>query len=586
MAGWLRSRKRKGKEQAADSRRDRPPLTAARPTRESPPRSGIGRSKEDLERVRSPRHRERPPAPKEPTRPTPVATPPWDCPTFGDVGGMTDEKQKIRDGVGMLLAFIDEAHARRIVFNGVLLHGPRGSGKTFLAQATAGEFGASFLQVDCADLVSLTNPVRFFTEVFDYARRNAPMLLLFDEFDQVAGPSDNPSRGQNARRFLSHLLSGLESVNDDHDVIVMAATDDLSQLDPAVVRARHFDLLIRVNFPDEDARAAIFRTQLKGRRLGPAVDFDELGRRSEGMSAGGISGLVNRCALETLVPGSEFFDHGLITQAALERAIKSSGGQDRPSVRDWSWDDVILPAETKQELQEITRLIEDPERARAFGIRAPAGAVLYGPPGTGKTMLAKVLAAEANASFYPIKGSDVISKWVGESEQNIAQLFARARENRPSIVFLDEIDAIAPSRDSGMSNPAMNRVVNQLLQEIDGMESLPGVFVLGATNRLDILDAAVLRGGRLGRQIEIGLPTVELRKLLFDLQTGDMPLADDVDTHTLALRTEGLSGGDVTELCQRAAIQAMIRSADHEEPRVRNADFEAALARNTGRGAR
>ena len=202
MAGWLRSRKRKDKEQAADSRRDRPSPTAARLTRESPPRSSLERSREHPERVRSARSKERSAGPKEPTRPTPVATPPWDCPTFVDVGGMADEKQKIRDTVGMLLAFIDEAHARRIVFNGVLLHGPRGSGKTFLAQATAGEFGASFLQVDCADLVSLTNPIRFFTEVFDYARRNAPMLLLFDEFDQVAGSSDNPSRGQNARRFL------------------------------------------------------------------------------------------------------------------------------------------------------------------------------------------------------------------------------------------------------------------------------------------------------------------------------------------------------------------------------------------------
>ena len=251
-------------------------------------------------------------------------------------------------------------------------------------------------------------------------------------------------------------------------------------------------------------------------------------------------------------------------------------GKDRPSFEGWTWDDLILEDRIKRELIQLERMIEHPERARELGVEPPAGALLYGPPGTGKTTIARVLAAQARCSFYPVRGSDIVSKWLGESEQNIADLFDRARSNAPSIVFMDEIDALVPIRNSSMASGAVDRMVNQLLQEIDGLGSKPGVFVLGATNRKDILDPALLRGGRLGRQIEIPLPDEESRCAMLKLFARKMKLAPRVSCPALAGRTEGMSGADLYQLCQDAAVQAMIR--DENAAAVTQADFEAALA--------
>ena len=267
-----------------------------------------------------------------------------------------------------------------------------------------------------------------------------------------------------------------------------------------------------------------------------------------------------------------------ISQAMLEATTRGRGGKDRPRSESWNWDSLILPEHTKRELQELQKLIEDSERARQLGIAPPSGALLYGPPGTGKTMIARVLAAEARCSFYPVTGSDIVSKWLGQSQRNVERLFARAREHRPSIIFLDEIDAIAPNRGGvGGFGSGMDQVVNQLLQEIDGLGSGPGVFVLGATNRKHIVDEALLRGGRLGRQIEIGLPDAGNRAALLDMFSSKMPLRERFDPVTLTDETEGLSGADIKALCQEAAIQALMRTPQGEEVLVGPNDFESAF---------
>ena len=508
---------------------------------------------------------------------------PWDCPTFADVGGMHDVKSRIAKTVGALLASPGEALDLKVAFNGVLLHGPRGSGKTFISRATAGEFACNFISISCGELIG-DSPGDNVRRILDFARANAPMIVLFDHFDAIATRRGSSAGSGRTRRALEQLLHGLESASRQPDLLAFAATDHFELLDPAVVRAGHFDLLLQVNHADAAGRAEIFESQLRGRPVTSDLDLDELARLSETLSAARIAGIVNGCALEALASAGSDGKRPLITSKALENAIKAGTGRDRAAVGAWSWDDVVLPHATLRELQELQRLIEDPDRAHAFGVEPPHGALLHGPPGTGKTLIARILAAQAGASFYPVKGSDIVSKWLGESEQNVANLFERARDHRPAIVFLDEIDALAPGRNRGPGgNQAIDRIVNQLLQEIDGLERQPGVFVLGATNRRDILDDALLRGGRLGRHIEIGLPSSSERLELLRLHSRRMPLDPGVDLEDLVARTNGSSGADLASLCQEAAIQALMRSADHEEPTVNSGDFTAALAANENR---
>ena len=263
--------------------------------------------------------------------------------------------------------------------------------------------------------------------------------------------------------------------------------------------------------------------------------------------------------------------------AHLVDALEQSGGQDRPTVEGWSWSRLVLPAETAAELKEIQAMLEDPDRCRRFGVEQPTGVLLTGPPGTGKTTIAKVLAAEAACSFYPVSAADVTSRWVGESERLIARLFHRARDNCPSIIFIDEIDSIASTRGE---LGAYDRQLDQLLQEIDGMAGQGGVLVLGASNRPDRIDPALTRGGRLSRTIDIPLPDPSARLAILKLLTGGMPL-DGVNLEDLALETEGFAGADLKALCQQCAVEAMIRSGAGGSATVTRQDVAKALAVET-----
>jgi transitional endoplasmic reticulum ATPase len=506
-------------------------------------------------------------------------SPPSGLPTFADVGGMEALKAELSDTFGLLLAFSGEADMYRITFNGMLLHGPPGVGKTFIVKATAGEFGLSFAHISTGDLISkfIGESATNIREVFAEAARHVPCLLFFDEFDSIAERRDN-GLDEESRRVVNQLLQSLEEWRPVRELVIMAATNHLDTLDPAVVRPGRFDRHIRVDLPDIEARRAILSAQLAGRPTAADVDLDDLAERTAGRTPATITRVVEAAALSAFRAAAESGAPAPIAHLDLRTALAGLGGTDRPTVEDWSWDRLILPDLMKAELKQVQTLVADPDLAKAYGVAVPSGLLLAGPPGTGKTTIARVLAAQTGFSFYARTAADLTSKWVGESEASVARLFARARDNAPSIVFIDEIDAIAGAR-SDLGSSSLDRTLTQLLTEIDGVIKQPGVFVVAATNRPDMLDPALLRGGRLSRTITIPLPGVGDRRRLLSVFTARMPLLD-VDLDKLAEQTSGYSGADLEALCQQAAIHSMLdaqRSESDGPSAVTAAAFALAL---------
>ena len=525
-----------------------------------------------------------PPAPALTPAPgrEPVALQPSDTlPTFADVGGMAEVKARLAETVGLILRHPAQASTYRLGFNGVLLYGPPGSGKTHLARCLAGEYGCSLLHLSSGDLVGGPDPAANVRAAFELAVDHRPVVLLFDEFDAIAHRREGHPGDE--RAAVAELCRALEESQEVDGVLVVAATSDLDGLDPAVVRPGRFDHHVRVDLPDADARRAIVEVQLARRPSTATLDLDTVVERTRGMSAAAVAAVVERAALAAFREAATTGETVQITEAHLLVAITASGGEDRPTVEDWSWDRLVLPEPVVHELRQVEAMLAEPALAESLGVTPPRGLLLAGPPGTGKTTIARVLAAQARCSFYPVSVADVTSKWAGESEQAIQRLFARARAHRPAIVFVDEVDALGARRGEA-GNATADRQLAQLLVEVDGLTPAAGVLVIGATNRLDAVDPALRRGGRLARVLEIPLPDQQARWRILEQATRRMPTAG-VDLSAVAAATGGRSGADLVAICQQAALEALVRArrdGDEHVHAVTAADFARAVASARG----
>lgn len=509
---------------------------------------------------------------------------PQDLETFADVGGLDDVKERLRASVGAILERPDQAAKYHVVHNGILFHGPPGTGKTLLSRALAGEYGLRYIRFSPASIASsyIHEAAANLQRLFELARKNVPCLLFLDEVDTIASDrGDQPSADH--REVVTQLMNSLEEYRTVPGLVIVAATNEIDRLDPGLREGR-FDAKILVPLPDVDARKDIVRVLLERRE--DAVDWDdvdieEVAKRTAGRNAAALEAFVSTAAQAALAEGR------IITQEDLAVALRQREGTDRTRLDEQlTWDDVILADDVRDQLDELMTVFAQPDLARKLGVAPPAGILLHGPPGTGKTTVAKVIASQVAASFYEMSAADILSKWAGESEQRVAKMFTKARANRPSVIFIDEIEGLLRRRSGDATSPWEQRVVGQFLRELDGLRGGEGVLLVGATNRVDIIDEAIV--GRRLTPIEVGLPDLDGRERLLSVLCREVSLAKDVNLRQLAAATDGMSGADLKRVRDAAGMKALNRTARAKtkatgSPSVKMADFDAALASQRGR---
>lgn len=528
--------------------------------------------------------------------------------SYDDIGGLGDAVKKIREMVELPLRH-PELFKRLGVEapKGVLLHGPPGTGKTMLAKAVAGETSSNFVSIGGPEIVS-----KFYgesegklREIFKEAEENAPSIIFIDEIDSIA-PKREEVTGEEERRIVAQLLSLMDGLNSRGKVVVIGATNRPNSIDEALRRPGRFDREIEIGIPDRNGRHEILLIHTRGMPLADDVDLDWLSDKTHGYSGADLSALTKEAAMAALrrvlpdvdleaeeIP-REVLNRISVTQDDFKSALRDMQPStmrevliEKPNVR---WEDIGALESAKQELKEA---VEWPLKyGKVFehmSAKPPKGILLYGPPGTGKTMLAKAVATESEANFIAVKGPEFLNKWVGESEKAVRETFRKARQASPCVIFMDEIDSIAPERGKGGSDDGVTeRVISQMLTEMDGLESLNNVVVIAATNRPDIMDPALLRPGRFDKSILIGPPDAASREAIFGIHTRSKPMADDVKLADLATRTEGCTGADIAAICNEAVMNA-VRSliAKGGEPtdeqiqacKVTNADFDEAIGK-------
>jgi len=513
--------------------------------------------------------------------------------SYEDIGGLHEEILKVREMIELPLKH-PELFDRLGIDppKGVLLHGPPGTGKTLIAKAVANESGANFYTINGPEIMSkfYGQSEENLRKVFEDAEKNAPSIIFIDEIDAIA-PKRSEVHGEVERRVVSQMLTLMDGLKGRGKLIVIGATNLPDALDPALRRPGRFDREIRIDAPDRKGRKEILQIHTRGMPLSKDVNLDELAEITYGFVGADLAALARESAMNALrrylpeidlekpIP-VEVLEKMEVTMDDFKNAHR---GIEPSAMREFlievpkvSWDDIGGLEEAKQQLREAVEWpLTKPETFKRMGITPPRGILLYGPPGTGKTLIAKAVASESSANFISIKGPEVMSKWVGESEKAVRELFKKARQVAPSIVFLDELDSIAPMRGTDTGSHVTDSVVNQLLTSIDGLESMEGVVVIGATNRPDIIDQGLLRPGRFDRLVLIHAPDKKARLEIFKIHTKNMPLDKNVDLNELAEKTENYSGADIEALCREAAMIA-IRLNDKAK-KVTKDHFEKAM---------
>ena len=511
--------------------------------------------------------------------------------TYENVGGLRDEVQRVREMIELPMKHPEVFQKLGIEPpKGVLLHGPSGTGKTLIAKAVANESGANFSSIAGPEIMSkyYGESEQRLREIFEDAQKAAPSIIFIDEIDSIA-PKRGEVTGEVERRVVAQLLAMMDGLKERGQVVVIGATNRVEAIDPALRRPGRFDREIEIGVPDRAGRVEILQIHVRNMPIAEDVNLEDLADRTHGFVGADLNALCKEAAMRALrrylpdltteddIP-QEIIDKMEVTSLDFEEALKEIEPSalrevlvELPKV---NWKDVGGLGPLQQELIEaIEWPLKEPERFRQMGIRPPKGILLYGPPGTGKTMIAQAVANETNANFISVRGPQMLSKWVGESEKAIREIFRKARQVSPCIVFFDELDSIAPMRGMDEGTRVTERVVNQLLSEMDGLEALKDVVVIAATNRPDILDPALLRSGRFDRLLMVGPPDQMGRLEILKIHTARIPHEKDVDLEELAEVTEGYVGSDLESLCREAAMLAM----KSDEERVEMAHYREAL---------
>ncbi|MFH0711657.1 MAG: CDC48 family AAA ATPase [archaeon] len=517
--------------------------------------------------------------------------------TYEDIGGLTDEVKKVREMVELPLKR-PEIFSRLGIEppKGVLLYGPPGTGKTLLAKAVANESEAHFILLNGPEVMSkfYGESEKKVREIFDEAEKNAPAIIFIDEIDSLA-PKREDIGGEVERRVVSQLLTMMDGLKSRGKVVVIGATNRPNALDPALRRPGRFDREVEISVPDKEGRLSILKIHTRGMPLTKSVKLEELARKTHGFVGADINSLAKEAAMTVLrrnihkfnleedkeIP-QETLNELRVSQKDFDEALKIVRPSamrevlvETPTTR---WNDIGGIENVKRDLREAVEWpLKFPDSFTRMGIRPPKGVLLYGPPGTGKTLLAKAVANESEANFIQIKGPSLLSMWVGKSEEGVRKIFERARQVSPCIIFFDEIDSLAGKRGEAYSSGSRvtENVLNQLLAEMDGIEDLTNVIVIGATNRPDILDPALMRPGRFDRIVYVPVPDKVGRLQIMKIHTKNMPLDKSVDLNKLADETDGYTGADIESLAREAAMLALREDIDTKK--VTKKHFEQAM---------
>jgi transitional endoplasmic reticulum ATPase len=495
--------------------------------------------------------------------------------SYEDIGGLRREIQLVREMIELPMRHPELFQKLGVEPpKGVLLRGPPGTGKTMIAKAVASETDANFITISGPEIVSkyYGESEQKLREIFEEAEKDAPSIIFIDEIDSIA-PKRSEVTGEMERRVVAQLLSLMDGLKSRGEVVVIAATNRPNSIDEALRRGGRFDREIEIGIPDRNGRKQILLIHTRGMPLEDEVSLGEIADVTHGFVGADLSSLCKEAAMHALrritpeidieeeIP-QEIIDNLVVTKEDFREALKniepSAMREVYIEVSHVGWDDIGGLEKAKQELIESVEWpLKYPEMFKVVSIKPPRGILLFGPPGTGKTLLAKAVASESEANFISIKGPELLSKYVGESERAIRETFRKAKQAAPTVIFFDEIDSIAPQRSSVSDTHVSERVVSQILTELDGIEELKDVIIVAATNRPDMVDPALLRPGRFDRLIYIRPPGKEGREKIFEIHTKEKPLAEDVNLSELADMTEGYVGADIEGICREAAMLAL-----------------------------